>query len=90
MNAIGQWNTSAAADVPALPEHFPEAIRLESPPDARGTGIGRALIEAVYARAKAAGSERVYWQTHETNAIAQRLYDRIAVRSGFIVYRHDI
>ena len=59
-------------------------------PSARGTGIGRALIEAVYARAKAAGSERVCWQTHETNAIAQRLYDRIAVRSGFVVYRRDI
>jgi len=57
---------------------------------ARGTGVGRALIEAVYARAKEAGSERVYWQTHETNKIAQRLYDNIAVRSGFIVYRHNV
>ncbi len=56
----------------------------------RGTGVGRALIEAVYARARAAGSERVYWQTHETNKIAQQLYDRIAVRSGFIVYRHNL
>lgn len=57
---------------------------------ARGTGVGRALIEAVYARAKELGSERVYWQTHETNKIAQRLYERIAVRSGFIVYRHNL
>jgi len=56
-------------------------------PDARGTGVGRALIEAVYARARAAGSPRVYWQTHETNAVAQKLYDTLAERSGFIVYR---
>lgn len=54
---------------------------------ARGAGVGRALIEAVYARAGAAGAARVYWQTHETNATAMRLYDRVAERSGFVVYR---
>ncbi|BCT92291.1 N-acetyltransferase [Lysobacter helvus] len=54
---------------------------------ARGTGIGRALIEAVYARARAAGSPRVYWQTHETNTTAMRLYDQVAERSCFLVYR---
>ena len=53
----------------------------------RGQGVGRALIEAVYAKAKEAGAGRVYWQTHETNRAAQLLYDRIAGRSGFIVYR---
>ena len=57
---------------------------------ARGKGIGRALIEAVYARAREAGSRRVYWHTHETNETAQRLYERVALRSGFIVYRHDL
>jgi GNAT superfamily N-acetyltransferase len=55
---------------------------------ARGRGVGRALIEAVYERAQAAGSSRVYWQTHETNTTAMRLYDRIAEKSGFLVYRH--
>jgi GNAT superfamily N-acetyltransferase len=54
---------------------------------ARGRGVGRALIEAVYGRAKAAGAPRVYWQTHETNATAMALYDRVAERSGFLVYR---
>jgi GNAT superfamily N-acetyltransferase len=54
---------------------------------ARGHGVGRALIQAVYERAKLAGSPRVYWQTHETNAPARRLYDQVAERSGFIVYR---
>lgn len=52
----------------------------------RGRGVGRALIEAVYARAQAGGSPRVYWQTHETNATAMRLYDQVADRSGFLVY----
>ena len=59
-------------------------------PEARGLGVGRALIEAVYAAARDAGSTRVYWQTHETNVTAQRLYDAIADKSGFIVYRHDV
>ena len=53
----------------------------------RGGGIGRALIEAVYERAREAGVGRVYWQTHETNATAMRLYDQVAERSGFVVYR---
>jgi len=53
---------------------------------ARGRGVGRALIEAVYDKAKSAGSNRVYWQTHETNVTARKLYDQVAERSGFIVY----
>ena len=56
----------------------------------RGRGVGRALIEAVYARAKAAGSTRVYWQTHETNRTARALYDTLAERPGFIQYRKDL
>jgi GNAT superfamily N-acetyltransferase len=54
---------------------------------ARGAGVGRALIEAVGERAAAAGSPAVYWHTHETNATAKRLYDLVAERSGFIVYK---
>ena len=54
---------------------------------ARGHGVGKALIEAVYAAAAQAGSARVYWQTHESNATAMRLYDRVAEKSGFLVYR---
>ena len=55
--------------------------------EARGRGVGRALIEAMYAAARAAGSPRVYWQTQETNATAMRLYDQVAEKSGFLVYR---
>ena len=54
---------------------------------ARGKGVGRALINGVYEQAKLAGSSRVYWQTHETNHTAMQLYDKVAERSGFVVYR---
>ncbi|MEO8189570.1 MAG: GNAT family N-acetyltransferase [Acidobacteriota bacterium] len=54
---------------------------------ARGQGAGHALIEGVYQRAKEGGAARVYWHTRETNATAIKLYDSIAERSGFIVYR---
>jgi GNAT superfamily N-acetyltransferase len=56
----------------------------------RGRGVGRALIEAVYAAADKAGAFRVYWQTHETNAVARALYDRLAEHSGFIVYAKSV
>lgn len=58
--------------------------------DVRGGGHGRALIEAVYEKAAAMDCQRVYWQTHETNLTAQALYNRIAVKSGFIVYRKEL
>jgi len=56
----------------------------------RGKGVGRALIEAVYARAQEAGAARVYWMTHETNATAMKLYDNIAEKSGFLQYRKNL
>jgi GNAT superfamily N-acetyltransferase len=57
---------------------------------ARGQGIGRALIEEVYRRAAQAGCGKVYWQTHETNAHAMKLYDKVAKKSGFIVYSKEL
>jgi GNAT superfamily N-acetyltransferase len=53
----------------------------------RGQGVGRALIEHVYAQAAASGASRVWWLTHASNAQAMQLYDRIADKSGFIQYR---
>jgi GNAT superfamily N-acetyltransferase len=58
--------------------------------DRRGLGIGRKLIEHVYAEAEREGCARVYWLTHETNATAMRLYDGIAQRSGFVQYRKHL
>ena len=53
----------------------------------RGQGVGRALIEAVYAQARAAGSPRVYWHTYGHNATARRLYDHVADNPGVMVYQ---
>jgi GNAT superfamily N-acetyltransferase len=57
---------------------------------ARGKGVGRALIEEIYRRAKDAGCSRVYWHTHETNATAMQLYDKVAEKSGFLMYRKSL
>jgi GNAT superfamily N-acetyltransferase len=59
-------------------------------PPARGEGVGRALIEAVYDTARDKGSSRVYWNTHETNVQAMALYDQVADKSGFVQYRKQI
>jgi GNAT superfamily N-acetyltransferase len=59
-------------------------------PDARGRGVGRRLIEYVYAQAADAGATRVYWLTHESNAPGRLLYDRVADNAGFIQYRKTI
>lgn len=57
---------------------------------ARGQGVGRSLINAIYGHAKSTGLSRVYWQTHESNSIAMHLYDTVAERSGFFVYRKTL
>jgi len=54
--------------------------------DIRGTGAGRALIEAVYAAADAEGCPDVYWMTQDTNEVGRRLYDRIGQVTPFIKY----
>lgn len=59
---------------------------LYADPEVRGRGIGRALIEAVYGAADAAGCPTVYWLTQEFNATARRLYDRIGTVSPFLKY----
>jgi GNAT superfamily N-acetyltransferase len=59
-------------------------------PQQRGSGVGRRLIEHVYRQATALGCSRVWWLTHESNTDAMQLYDRIATRSGFIQYRHQL
>jgi len=59
-------------------------------PGRRGSGVGAALVAAVRAAAQARGCSRVHWLTHETNADAMVLYDRVAERSGFIQYRQRL
>jgi GNAT superfamily N-acetyltransferase len=53
----------------------------------RGRGVGRRLIEHVYADAARRGCSRVHWLTHDTNTQAMVLYDQVADRSGFVQYR---
>lgn len=55
-------------------------------PSARGSGLGRALIEAVYAAADSAGAPSVYWLTQDFNDTARHLYDRVATVTPFIKY----
>jgi GNAT superfamily N-acetyltransferase len=59
-------------------------------PEARGQGVGRALIAAVAEAARGTGATRIYWMTHETNTVAMQLYDKVAERSGFVQYRKGI
>ncbi len=56
-------------------------------PGTRKQGVGRALIETVYAQANALGCARVHWLTQESNRTAMRLYDQMAERSGFVQVR---
>ncbi len=56
-------------------------------PEARGSGLGRALIEAVYDAADARGAPSVYWLTQDFNAAARTLYDRVGVLTPFIKYQ---
>lgn len=60
---------------------------LYASPETRGTGVGRALIEAVYQAADTNGTPTVYWLTQDFNKTARQLYDRIAVQTPFIKYQ---
>jgi GNAT superfamily N-acetyltransferase len=59
-------------------------------PEARGRGVGRALISAVAAWSAGRGLGRVYWHTHQTNATARALYDKVAVNHGFVMYALEL
>ena len=56
----------------------------------RGAGTGWALIDAVYQQARVAGAERVDWKTRQTNTVAMLLYDKVAEKSDFVVYRKSL
>ncbi|MGH7101616.1 MAG: GNAT family N-acetyltransferase [Acetobacteraceae bacterium] len=59
-------------------------------PETRGRGVGRRLIEYVYETAAREGCVRVHWLTHQSNAVAMRLYDRVAERTPFVQYRRNL
>jgi len=66
---------------------LPDPFRSEA---ARGHGVGRALVEAVYERARLAGCARVYWRTHENNLTVMKIHDKVAEGSGFVVCRKQL
>ncbi|WP_046166335.1 GNAT family N-acetyltransferase [Chromobacterium vaccinii] len=76
-------STTRLADVCYLQDLF-------TAPEARGQGVARALIDAAKQMAAAAGCNRLYWQTHQTNQTARALYDKVAEHQGFIVYGSDV
>ena len=55
--------------------------------EARGHGVGRALIEALYADADRHDAAQVFWLTEDSNATARQLYDRVARKTAFIKYQ---
>lgn len=71
--------STTSADVCYLQDLF-------TAPEARGRGVARALIDAVAHWARDQGCARVYWHTQDSNATARRLYDRVALNRGFILY----
>lgn len=76
-------STSRLADVCYLQDLFTSR-------EVRGQGVGRALIQAVYAQAEQAGASRVYWTTQETNTPGRLLYDKVGQHTAFIVYNHEL
>lgn len=79
VNGVLHENLWAARPVCYLEDLFVD-------PQARGNGAGKALIDAVVARAQAENWHRVYWRTAADNAQAQALYDKLAKRTGWVTY----
>jgi len=92
---LGAWREEALVGYACLYWHFTSIVPAETvlmndlyvDPDARGEGVGRALIEASATVARERGAHHLEWATAPDNATAQRLYDSTgAERSTWIEY----
>ena len=92
---IGAWRDDRLVGYACLYWHFSSTKAVETvlmndlyvETEARGEGVGRALIEAAAEVARERGSPILEWSTAPDNATAQRLYDSTgAERSTWIEY----
>ena len=83
LNAVLHPNTWSIAPVCYLEDLYVDA-------EHRGSGVGRALLEALAAEGRRAGWRRIYWRTADDNVTAQRLYDALARRSRWVTYELEL
>jgi GNAT superfamily N-acetyltransferase len=92
---LGAWRTNELLGYACLYWHFTSLVPAETvlmndlfvTQEARGQGVGRALIEASASVARKRGAHHLEWATAPDNKTAQRLYDATgATPSPWIEY----
>lgn len=59
-------------------------------PEKRTGGVGRALIEGVYAVGRERGIAAVTWITAEDNTSARALYDQVGEKTTWVTYEKEL